>query len=101
MHQGMMRSQGGKGGKHAHRQMPPAATKGSQSGKIQGACAYRLTSDDTRPKRRIVAPKALLNPAGFITDREGAYKTSQDLTRIRPARNYLHKREYQGIQTNT
>ena len=48
--------------------------KGSQSGNSQGACAYRLTSVDTRSKKRIVAPKALQNPAGYITDREGRLK---------------------------
>ena len=72
---------------------PQPRPKTSKSDNSQGACAYRLTSVDTRPKRRIVAPKALQNPVGFITDREGAFRTPQDLTRTRPARNYLHKRE--------
>ena len=41
---------------------------------------------DTRTKKRIVAPKALLNPVGYITDREGRSKRPQDLARKRPAR---------------
>ena len=41
----------------------------------KAACAERLTSIDTGQKRMIFAPKAFQDPAGSITNQEGAFKT--------------------------
>ena len=75
MHQGMRRSQGGgeEGNMSTDRGLH-SCPKGAKVANSRGACAYRLTSVDTRSKKRIVAPKALQNPVGYITDREGRLK---------------------------
>ena len=65
---------------------------GAKVGISRGACAYRPTSVDIKIKKRIVAPKAFLNPVGFIYRLGGTFKTPQDLAQ-ETSKNYLHKRE--------
>ena len=68
------------------------ARNGPKVGISRGACAYRPTSVDIKYKKRIVAPKAFLNPVGFTYRLGGTFKTSQDLAR-ETSKSYLHKRE--------
>ena len=91
MPQGMRRAKGGKEGtrpKKGHQE-------GQRGAKVElslNACAYRSTSVDIKDKKRIVAPKAFLNPVGFTHRLGGTFKTSQDLAR-ETIKHYLHQKE--------
>ena len=87
----MRKSQGGEGG-NTPQKRPPRRPERAKVGPGLGACAYRPTSVDIKDKKRIVAPKAFLNPVGFTHRPGGTFKTSQDLAR-ETSKNYLHKRE--------
>ena len=75
MRKGMMRGQGGEGEPHPLTGTPNQVQMIRTITLGKAACAERLTSIDIGQKRRIFAPKAFQNPAGFITDQEGAFKT--------------------------
>ena len=76
MRKGMMRGQGGGGRGATSTDWNPEPGPKDKDNKIgKAACAERLTSVDIGQKRRIFAPKAFQNPAGYITDQEGASKT--------------------------
>ena len=85
----MRRAKGGKEGTRPNKGHNEGK-KGAKVGISRGACAYRLTSVDIKDKKRIVAPKAFLNPVGFTHRPGGTFKTSQDLAR-ETSKNYLHK----------
>ena len=99
MPQGMRRAKGGKEGNRP-RKRPPRRPERGQVELGPGACAYRPTSVDMKDKKRIVAPKAFLNPVGFTHRPGGTFKTSQDLAR-ETIKHYLHKKGSRRHLTNT